>query len=615
MSSFGMVFFVGAGPGDPDLITVKGRQLLQKANLLLYAGSLVQEKFLDYLPDGGLAYSTAGMKLDEQIRIMEKAVRDGKLVVRLHTGDPSVFGATAEQMQALDELEIPYQVIPGVSSAFAAAAALKIELTLPENTQTIIFARQSGRTLVPEREMLRNLAAHRSSLIIFLSTGMIETVVEELKKAGYAPEMPIAVVYRVTWPDEKIIYGCLENIAEKVLASEITHHALIVVSPALQKSVDKKFPFSHLYGTAQEETQKENSIAIISLTKKGLDVGRKLLAVYEKSFLYAPQRFLEDPCPERCLPYDISIRQILHTAFQKHKSLICVMASGIVVRELAPLLKSKHTDPAVVVVDESGKYCISLLGGHKGGANALAKKCADILQGQAVITTASDVQALPALDLLPEIYGWHMRFEKNLTAISAVVVNDEPLLVYQDCGSRTWFPHELPQQWKMAASFEEIIQSDIPNVFCISFRDCCKINEKSSKRLLVFHPKCLHVGIGCNRNTPAEEIYEAISETFHNYSLALESINSLATIDLKADEPGLLELCTQKNWPIRFFSVEKLREVKGIPNPSESVKRNIGTAGVAEPAALLSAKASTWLVKKQKFSNVTVAVTVEEEEK
>ena len=615
MNSVGMVFFVGAGPGDPDLITVKGRELLQKASVLLYAGSLVQEKFLDYLPDGALAYSTAGMKLDEQVRIMEQAVRGGKQVVRLHTGDPSVFGATAEQMRALDELELPYQVVPGVSSAFAAAAALKIELTLPESTQTIIFTRQSGRTIVPEREVLRSLAAHQSSLIIFLSTGMIETVVKELKKAGYASDMPIVVVYRVTWPDEKIFYGNLENIGEKVLASEITHHALIVVSPALKKKVNKNFSLSHLYGTAQEKIQKDDSIAIICLTKNGLNVGRKLLMVYEKSILYAPQRFLEDPCPERCLPFDISIRQILQTAFQKHKSLICIMASGIVVRELAPLLQSKHTDPAVVIVDESGKYCISLLGGHKGGANALAKNCADILQGQAVVTTASDVQGLPALDLLPGIYGWQMCYEKNLTAISAVVVNEEPLLVYQDCGSRTWFPHQLPEQWKMAASVEEVFQSDISDVLYISFRDYRKINEQEAKRLLVFHPKCLHVGVGCNRGTPAVEIYHAIRETFQKYSLALESIKSLATIDLKTDEQGLLELSKQKNWPVVCFSAKELRRVKEIPNPSELVKKNTGTAGVAEPAALLSAKASDWLVKKQIFPNVTVAVAVEKEAK
>lgn len=225
------IYFVGAGPGDPELITLKGRRLLDEADLIVYAGSLVNEALLSEV--NGECFDSAGMDLPRFMGIVVDGYQAGKKVVRLHTGDPAVYGAIREQMQWLDKLTIPYEVVPGVSSAFASAAALNKELTVPEVTQTVILTRQAGRTPVPEKESLRNLASIQASMCIFLSVSMIETVVEELVGGGYPVTTPIAVVEKASWPDQHIVQGTLEDIAAKIKASAIRKTAMIIVGPAL----------------------------------------------------------------------------------------------------------------------------------------------------------------------------------------------------------------------------------------------------------------------------------------------------------------------------------------------------------------------------------------------
>lgn len=226
------VSFVGSGPGDPELITVKGMRLLEKADVVVYAGSLVKEKVLKYCRSGVEIHNSASMNLDEIMSVMVKAAKEGKAVVRLHTGDPSLYGALREQADILDAEGVPYEVVPGVSSAFASAAALKKELTMPGVTQTVIFTRLEGRTPVPERERLSALALHNATICVFLSASMIDKVVEELG-SGYPPDTPVAVVYRATWEDEKKVTGTLEDIASKVKAEGISRHALIIVGRAI----------------------------------------------------------------------------------------------------------------------------------------------------------------------------------------------------------------------------------------------------------------------------------------------------------------------------------------------------------------------------------------------
>lgn len=248
-----MVYFVGAGPGDVDLITVKGRNALTKADIVIYAGSLVAKEHLEFCREDIEIYNSAKMTLDEVVEVIRNS-RD-KIIVRLHTGDPSIYGAIKEQMDELDKLKIQYEVIPGVSSFVAAASVIKKEFTLPAVTQTVILTRVEGRTPVPETEDLERLATIGASMAIFLSISMIGKVVEKLKR-GYGKNVPIAVVERATWRDERVIIGTLDDIEEKVKEANIVKCAQILVGDFIdcdyEKSLlyDKKF--THMFREAKE---------------------------------------------------------------------------------------------------------------------------------------------------------------------------------------------------------------------------------------------------------------------------------------------------------------------------------------------------------------------------
>lgn len=242
-----MVYFVGAGPGDPDMITVKGRRLLEKADIIIYAGSLVSTKHLAFSKTECSHYNSAVMTLEEVINIIE--TNRSLEIVRLHTGDPSIYGAIREQMNALDKLKIEYEVVPGVSSFTAAAAAVKKEFTLPDVSQTVILTRIEGNTPVPETETLLSLAKHKASMAIFLSVHNIEKVAAILAEGYGDKNVPVAVVYRASWKDEKIITGTASDIAEKVRAAGITKTAQILagyfINAAYSRSKLYDPEFSH----------------------------------------------------------------------------------------------------------------------------------------------------------------------------------------------------------------------------------------------------------------------------------------------------------------------------------------------------------------------------------
>ena len=228
------VVFVGAGPGDPELITVKGKKALEQADVIVYAGSLVNRELLSGLKKDVACHDSASLTLDEAIEIMAPAVKAGKNVVRLHTGDPSLYGAIQEQMEALKALGIGSRVIPGVTAAFAAAASIGQELTLPGVSQTVVLTRIEGRTPVPEREQLAKIAAIGATTCLYLSVGMMEKVVDQLLAGGaFTEETPVAVVSRASWADEKIVEGTLADIAGKVDEAGLTRQALIVVGETL----------------------------------------------------------------------------------------------------------------------------------------------------------------------------------------------------------------------------------------------------------------------------------------------------------------------------------------------------------------------------------------------
>jgi precorrin-4/cobalt-precorrin-4 C11-methyltransferase len=227
------VSFVGAGPGASDLITVRGARLLRHADVVIFAGSLVDRKLVQLYATKADIYDSAAMTLSEVIAVMTEAIAAGQDVVRLHTGDPSIYGAIQEQMEALDRIGIDYQVVPGVTSAFAAAAALKQELTLPELSQTVIITRIEGRTPVPEREQLQAIAQLGATMVIYLSVGMVEKVVEQLLQGVYTAATPAAVVCRASWENEQIIQCTLAELSEKVKEAGIDRQALIIVGDVL----------------------------------------------------------------------------------------------------------------------------------------------------------------------------------------------------------------------------------------------------------------------------------------------------------------------------------------------------------------------------------------------
>lgn len=239
-----MVYFVGAGTGAADLITVRGMRLLEHADVIIYAGSLVNPELLNYAKKECEIYNSAKLTLEEVLEIMEQAEKDGKVTVRLHTGDPSIYGAIREQMDELDRLQIEYESCPGVSACFGAAASLNLEYTLPDISQSLIITRMEGRTAVPEKESIESFAAHQTSMAIYLSTGILEELSRRLIAGGYEKDTPAALVYKATWPEEEAYICTIETLAETAKAHGITKTALVLVGKVITHQNYKK---SRLY--------------------------------------------------------------------------------------------------------------------------------------------------------------------------------------------------------------------------------------------------------------------------------------------------------------------------------------------------------------------------------
>lgn len=243
-----MIYFIGAGPGAADLITVRGKELLEKADLIIYAGSLVNPALLDYAKPDCQIMNSAVMTLEEVIAAMVPAAQEGKLVVRLHTGDPSVYGAHREQMDLLKSYNLDFEIVPGVSSFCAAAASLKAEYTLPEVSQSVIITRMEGRTGVPPKQKIKDYAKHHATMVIFLSAGMLEKLQKELISGGYGTDEPAAIVYKASWPDEKVFRCTVGTIAETAAANNIKNLALITVGGFLGTAYER----SELYNPTFE---------------------------------------------------------------------------------------------------------------------------------------------------------------------------------------------------------------------------------------------------------------------------------------------------------------------------------------------------------------------------
>jgi len=340
--------------------------------------------------------------------------------------------------------------------------------------------------------------------------------------------------------------------------------------------------------------------AILALTAAGVETARRLRAGLAESDVHAPK----EHCSDQEAPFEAPLREELPRLFSSSRALVCVMASGIVVRLLAPHLKGKEYDPAVVVVDEAGRFAISLLAGHLGGANALAEQTADILGGTPVITTATDVQGLPAWDEIARASGLTVEPVVHIKHLNSALLRGDRIALV-DPKRRIAEHYAGIEGVTVCGTFFEAEDPGFAARVVVTHR---LLDELEKPVTLLLRPCDLVVGVGCNRDTPVDEIEQAVSEVLKNNSLSRSSVRGLATIEEKRDEEGLSAFAERWRLPIDYHDAKQLNEVT-VPSPvSEYAMAAVGARGVCEPAALLSAHPGRLLVKKQKFGNVTVAV-------
>ncbi len=594
MNNSPQVYFIGAGPGDPDLITVRGRDLVGRADLVLYAGSLVPAKVVDCAKPGAAVADSAGLSLDETHALMLEAVRKGGLVARVHTGDPSLFGSVREQTALLDRDGVTWAIIPGVTAAFAAAARAGVSFTVPETTQSLIITRLHGRTPVPESERLSELARHGSSVAVYLSADKAGELTAELRLAGLAENTVIVIGHKVGHPREEIIRTTLGGLEQSVQAGNITRQAVFLVLPgetAPQKqSRLYAASFGHGFRLA-ERPQTWPRMAIYAMTSWGLALAGRIAAMAPAD-LFAASRLAEGEVRgfER-------IADQVRANFPLYHAHVFVAATGIVVRSIAPLLQSKTTDPAVVVCDQDGEHVVSLLSGHLGGANDLARRIAAHLGGRPVITTATDTAGKPAIDTLAQNRNCAIADPTRIVNVNAVLAEGGRVTVH-DPENRL----DLCGDAQMKDSFELV--DDPEAEVLVSW----KVVPGPG---LILHPRCLCAGIGCRRGVSKEEILRALAQVMVENELAPASLAMLASVDVKADEEGLLEAGRELGLPLEFFAGSVLDDTQ-VPNPSERVREKIGVGSVCEAAsvqaALKMSPRTRLIVPKTISGNVTVAV-------
>lgn len=612
-----MVHFVGAGPGACDLITVRGMNRIKEADVIIYAGSLVNPELLSYAKADCAIYNSAHMTLDAVVAVMREAETAGKETVRLHTGDPSVYGAIREQMDLLDEYGITYDVCPGVSAVFGAAASLACEYTLPDVTQTLILTRAEGKTPVPEKENLRSLAAHRASLVLYLSSGLARKVRQELLLGGYAEDTPVAVVYKATWPEEKIIRTTLAKLPEDMEAVGITKTALIIVSPALGSIYEKSKLYDAAFATEYRGATEIalpagiRRVLLITCSVRGYATMQKLAKKLEN--ISGAEIITKVKC--EALP-DVSMKETVKACvdeyFEQVDAIAFVTASGIAVRSVAEHLTHKSKDPAIVCMDECGKHVISLVSGHAGGANALTQMLADVMWATPVITTATDVEGQFSIDDYAREHNFVVADWAKAKAISAEVLatGAKPMWVDE--------AEVLQEEEKNACGIckeqksSRIDVGEIENDVCENEVDGCENrvdvcgNRNDVQRLkigsyqvtvtprdiltdaktLQLIPHCIVAGIGCKKGTSADKIGHAVQDAFAKTGLRMEALCAVASIDLKKEEAGLQEFCAARKVPFETYTAEELRAVPGTFSASEFVTGVTGVDNVCERSAV-----------------------------
>lgn len=619
-----MVHFVGAGPGACDLITVRGMNRIKEADVIIYAGSLVNPELLSYAKADCEIYNSAHMTLEDVVSVMREAEAAGKGTVRLHTGDPSVYGAIREQMDLLDEYGITYDVCPGVSAVFGAAASLACEYTLPDVTQTLILTRAEGKTPVPEKENLRSLAAHHASLVLYLSSRLARKVRQDLLLGGYAEDTPVAVVYKATWPEEKIIRTTLAKLPEDMEAAGITKTALIIVSPALGSIYEKSRLYDAAFATEYRGATEIafpagiRRVLLVTCSVRGYATMQKLAKKLEN--ISGAEIITKVKC--EALP-EVSMRETVKacvdTYFEQVDAIVFVTASGIAVRSVAEHLTHKSKDPAIVCMDECGKHVISLVSGHAGGANALTQMLADVMWATPVITTATDVEGSFSIDDYAREHNLVVTDWTKAKAISAEVLATGAEPVWIEEPAVTQGEEKRTCEIRKEQNSTGIDVGKIENDGCKNEVDGCENevdgcenrvdgcgNRINVQRLqigshqviitpkdvpvdaqtLQLIPRCIVAGVGCKKGTPVDKIEHAVQDAFAKTGLRMEALCAVVSIDLKKKEAGLLEFCETRNVPFKTYAAEELQAVPGTYSTSEFVSGVTGVDNVCERSAV-----------------------------
>ncbi|MGQ3481871.1 cobalt-precorrin 5A hydrolase [Paenibacillus sp. TY11] len=354
-----------------------------------------------------------------------------------------------------------------------------------------------------------------------------------------------------------------------------------------------------------------NPFAAVAITKHGVEMVRNLGASFPGTDVYYMSKFERGDEQELGIQlFEGSVKLILPDLFKQYNGIILFISLGAVVRMIAPILVDKKVDPAVVVIDDRGEHVISVLSGHLGGANELTRHVAAVLGARAVITTASDVQGTIPVDMFGRELGWVVDSFDKATPVSAAVVNEEPVALIQETGERNWWRYDkpVPAHIKVYASTAEALQEPFNAALVVSDR---LLEPEEEERFLsngvLYRPKSLVLGIGCNRGTALEELEAGVLNTLKELRLSVKSVRNIATIDLKKDEEGLLALCAKYGWELVTYTPSELNTVQ-LPNPSETVFKYTGAYGVSEPSALLSSGADHWLLEKKKSGNMTLSV-------
>ncbi|MHB8481645.1 MAG: cobalt-precorrin 5A hydrolase [Nitrospiria bacterium] len=355
-------------------------------------------------------------------------------------------------------------------------------------------------------------------------------------------------------------------------------------------------------------------LAIVAITKGGVVLGLKLQNQIEGAELLVSEKFGEAAGPGAILLKG-PLSKNIGGFFNVYDKIIFIISLGAVVRLIAPHLKDKHIDPAVLVIDDKAQFVISVLSGHVGGANALTEKVAGLLGAVPVITTASDVGQTIPVDILGRELGWTVEGDENVTRVSAAVVNEEPVAFIQETGEKNWWtrPTPLPPSIECFSSWKGVEQKQKEgkkySVFLIvsdHVRGC--FSPEVQDRLVLYRPKSLVLGMGCDRGTTLEEIEGLIRKTLEKARLQFSSVRTLATLDQKQDEPAFIQLCEKQGWTFEIYTKEALQAVEGVKNPSTVVEKWVGTPSVSEAAALKSSGAKELLVPKVKSKQATLAI-------